>query len=71
MVMSEKNVYVSLPVSVLVDAVQIRLQALASDLELLGQSAKRPTSEDLNEVYTELYCLSYALKTIEQEEEKE
>lgn len=66
--MNEKKVFVSLPVSVAVDAVQLRLQSIASELELLGQSAKAPTFKGLEELYNELYTLGYVLKTVEQEE---
>lgn len=65
--MSEKNVYVSIPTSLAVDAVQLRLQTIASELELLGQSAKAPTFAALESVYSELFTLGYVLKTVEQE----
>lgn len=68
--MSEKNVYVSLPVSVAIDAVQLRLQVLADDLSRLNQSPETPTFVELEQVYIELYNLAYAMKTIEQQENK-
>lgn len=68
--MSEKTVYVSLPVSAIVDAVQLRLQVLADELSQLYQSPEAPTSSELESVYTELYNLAYVMKTVEQQENK-
>lgn len=64
--MSEKNVFVSIPVSVAVDAVQIRLQSIGSELELLGQSHETPTYEALQELCNELLSISYVIKTVEE-----
>lgn len=66
--MNEKNVFVSLPVSAIVDAVQLRLQVLADELSQLNQSPEAPTSAELESVYTELYNLAYVMKTVEQQE---
>lgn len=67
---TEKTVFVSLPVSVAVDAVQLRLQVLADELSQLNQSPEAPRSSELEEVYNELYNLAYVMKTIEQQENK-
>ena len=68
--MSEKTVFVSLPLSVAVDAVQLRLQVLADELSQLNQSPEAPRSSELESVYNELYNLAYVMKTIEQQENK-
>lgn len=66
--MTEKTVYVSLPVSVAVDAVQLRLQVLADELSQLNQSPEAPRSSELEEVYTELISLAHVMKEIEKKE---
>lgn len=68
--MTEKTVYVSLPVSAIVDAVQLRLQVLADELSQLNQSPEAPRSSELESVYNELYNLAYVMKTVEQQENK-
>lgn len=69
--MSEKTVFVSLPLSAAVDFVQLRLQVIASDLELCGRSSEAPTSTELEEAYRELIALAQLMKDVEKEGESE
>lgn len=66
--MTEKTVYVALPVSVAVDAVQLRLQILADVLSTLNQSPEAPRSSELEGVYTELISLAHVMKEVEKKE---
>ena len=66
--MTEKTVLVTLPVSVAVDAVQLRLQSLADSVRVLAESPEAPAFADLESIYTELFSLAYVMKTVEQKE---
>lgn len=67
---STKNVFVSIPLPAAVDFVQLRLQVIASDLELCGRSSEAPTSSELEEAYRELISLAQIMKDVEKEEAK-
>lgn len=66
--MTEKTVFVSLPVSVAVDAVQLRLQILADELSRLNQSPEAPRSSELEDIYRELINLAQIMKDVENKE---
>lgn len=66
--MTEKTVYVSLPISVAVDAVQLRLQVLADELSQLNQSPEAPRSSELESIYKELINLAQIMKDVETKE---
>ena len=68
--MSEKIVFASIPVSAAIDLVQLRLQVIASDLEVCSQSAEAPTSGELEEAYRELITLAQLMKDVEKEENR-
>ena len=68
--MSEKFVFASIPVSAAIDLVQLRLQVIASDLELCSKSAEAPTSGELEEAYRELITLAQLMKEVEKEENR-
>lgn len=66
--MTEKTVFASIPVSAAIDLVQLRLQIIASDLELYAQSANAPGSSELEKAYTELISLANLMKEVEKKE---
>lgn len=66
--MTEKTVFASIPVSAAIDLVQLRLQIIASDLELYAQSASAPGSSELERAYTELISLANLIKEVEKKE---
>lgn len=67
---STKTVFVSIPLPTAVDLVQLRLQVIASDLEVFGQSSEAPTSSSLEDAYKELIALAQIMKDVEKEENK-
>lgn len=67
---STKSVFVSIPLPAAIDLVQLRLQVIASDLELCGRSSEAPTSGELEEAYRELISLAQIMKDVEKEEAK-
>lgn len=68
--LSTKTVFVSIPSHTAIDLVQLRLQVIASDLQLCGQSSEAPTSGELEEAYRELISLAQIMKDVEKEEAK-
>lgn len=67
---STKTVFLSIPSHTAVDLVQLRLQVIASDLQVCGQSSEAPTSDELEEAYRELISLAQIMKDVEKEEAK-
>jgi hypothetical protein len=69
--MSEKTVFVSLPISTAIDAVQLRLQILADELSQLNQSPEAPRSSELEDIYKELINLAQIMKEVENKENEQ